>query len=125
MSASFSMNFLFAASWKTSSSATFCIFIAINLTHGAFQESCLCWRGVSLAASDLLTRKPNYLFLFFLRKLDFLSWLEYHSNCEKYPPFSRCFRTRRALLNQVRREFVTMSHTWISGVRDQGAAMVT
>ena len=33
MSASFSMNFLFAVWWKTSSSATFCIFIAINLTH--------------------------------------------------------------------------------------------
>ena len=37
------------------------------------------------------------------RKLDFLSQLEYHSNCEKYPSLSRCFRAHRALLNHLYR----------------------
>ena len=44
-------------------------------------------------------RKP------FFRKLDFLFQLEYHSECEKYPPFSRCLHARRACALQARCEF--------------------
>ena len=111
MSASFSMNVLFAVWWKTSSSATFCIYIAINLTHiGKGIDNMVNFKKLNSPKSVvllerrfargiwLLTRKPNCWFLFFLRKLDFLS-----GYFEKYPPFSRCFRARRALLNHLDR----------------------
>ena len=47
---------------------------------------CISSNGILLnqvvAASDLFSDKKTKLFVFFLRKLYFLSQLEYHSNCE-------------------------------------------
>ena len=58
MSARFSLNFVFAVWWKTSSSATFCIFIAINLAHiGLAGEA---FRSIWLI--DKKTKLVNFFF---------------------------------------------------------------
>ena len=198
MSASFSMNFLFAVWWKTSSSATFCIFIAINLTHIGtginnmvhfkklnspksvvllerrcargiwFIDKIACVASVSVEqraknrvfsdlparkmgrenlslfwlsphfsrgqnaeipvlgsffalcstetlATQAIDKKTKLLVSSFSKKIRFLVLARIPSNCEKYPPFSRCFRARRAFACPARICDVTMSHTWISG----------
>ena len=57
----------------------------------------------SLSRKDhtLSPTNPRYDQETFLRKLDFLPLLEYHSNCEKYPPFFGCFRARPACALQA------------------------
>ena len=81
MSASFSMNFLFAVWWKTSSSGTFCIFIAINLTHIGTGYVMVHFKklnspkSVVFRSRHLIYWQENQIacFFFFFRKLDFLS----------------------------------------------------
>ena len=132
MSARFSLNFVFTVWWKTSSSPTFCIFTAINLAHictgiinvvhfkrlNSPKSSCLA--GEAFRCIWFIDKETKLCF-FFLRKLDFLFELhvDYHSKCEKYPPFSWCFRAHRACAPsslQVWREFV-MSQCHTHGFR--------